>query len=391
MRALLFLGPIARSARRHRWAFGLVVAQVAVAAAVTVHTLALGAWMRGFQPGRLGGAGEALIAVEVRQPAHAEGPAPDAAARLAVVRGVEGVRAAVEVSQPPFDWRGAFPDAMVAAPAHGGHAWIMTAGAGVVDAFGARLVAGRDFAPADLGATPTPVILSRAAAERIFPGLDAVGRELSTRARGRARVVGVVESLRLRPQAPWSPEATAIYAGEAPPGASWVVVRGEPGQTAELSRELEARLGAAWPGAAVTARPLSSWITRTSGALGIVAGYLVAVVLMVLVASAALAFYLVARRTREIGLRRALGARRRDILAHFLLEGVLATVAGLVFGAGVAAAFTPALQAVEPSYRVAPAAALATAGLFILISVAATWFPARSACRVPPTVASKGG
>ena len=96
----------------------------------------------------------------------------------------------------------------------------------------------------------------------------------------------------------------------------------------------------------------------------------------------------VSRRTREIGIRMALGARPRDVQSLILGQGLRLILAGVAFGVAGALALTGALSALL--YGVSPrdpATIGAITALLVLVSLAATWFPARRAARVDPTVA----
>jgi hypothetical protein len=98
--------------------------------------------------------------------------------------------------------------------------------------------------------------------------------------------------------------------------------------------------------------------------------------------------YIATQRTREIGIRMALGAQARDVQRLFLRHGLLLTGAGIVFGVGASLAATRVMSAllfgVGPMDPVTYAAVSAgLAGVALL----ATWLPARRASRIDPVVA----
>ncbi|HSL83150.1 MAG TPA: FtsX-like permease family protein, partial [Thermoanaerobaculia bacterium] len=98
--------------------------------------------------------------------------------------------------------------------------------------------------------------------------------------------------------------------------------------------------------------------------------------------------YAVGRRTREIGVRTALGARRGDVLALVLRQGAGLIVLGLALGALLAWGLARALAGLL--YGVAPGDPVTFAGMAALLAVAAlaaTWLPARRAARLDPTEA----
>ena len=102
----------------------------------------------------------------------------------------------------------------------------------------------------------------------------------------------------------------------------------------------------------------------------------------------------VEERTREIGIKMALGARSRSILGQFLAETLLLTVVGgalgLAIAAGICAVF-PAFELTEfvGAPRISASVATMTAGLLGLIGMLAGYFPARDAARLDPVVAMK--
>jgi ABC-type antimicrobial peptide transport system permease subunit len=98
--------------------------------------------------------------------------------------------------------------------------------------------------------------------------------------------------------------------------------------------------------------------------------------------------YLVSRRTREIGVRMALGARRADILTLVLREGARLVLPGLALGLAGAAALGPSLSGLL--YGVAPLDRTTFAAIPICLSLVAAlamYLPARRAARLDPAVA----
>jgi putative ABC transport system permease protein len=98
--------------------------------------------------------------------------------------------------------------------------------------------------------------------------------------------------------------------------------------------------------------------------------------------------YSVSQRTREIGIRMALGARRNDILQLVLGQGLRLAMIGVLAGLGVALGATPLMSGLL--YGVSPTDPLTFAAISLLlvgIALAASWLPARRAIRVDPTIA----
>ena len=98
--------------------------------------------------------------------------------------------------------------------------------------------------------------------------------------------------------------------------------------------------------------------------------------------------YAVARRTKEIGIRMALGAERRAVLKMVLREGMLLTMVGIGLGLALGAALTRLIS--SQLYNLSPTdpATFTTVSLFLtLVALAASYIPARRAMRVDPIVA----
>jgi ABC-type antimicrobial peptide transport system permease subunit len=100
--------------------------------------------------------------------------------------------------------------------------------------------------------------------------------------------------------------------------------------------------------------------------------------------------YEVARRTREIGIRTALGAQQRDVLRIVVKQGLALAVVGAVLGVAVALGVTRYLQTML--YGVHPADPITLAAVafgFAVVALAACYVPARRAMKVDPIVALK--
>jgi putative ABC transport system permease protein len=118
----------------------------------------------------------------------------------------------------------------------------------------------------------------------------------------------------------------------------------------------------------------------------------IVVVLLVLVTSlgiVGLTSFSVTERTRQIGTRRALGARRRDVLGHFLAENWLLTTLGIVIGVGLAFAVNVGLvSGVEGAKLRWPLLAVGVVGLWAA-GLLATLAPALRASRISPAIATR--
>lgn len=289
------------------------------------------------------------------------------------------------------------------------------AGAGVLlmterglDALGVRLIAGR--APHSDATTAAPEIMSAIArwapevaitdrlARKLFPKGDALGKTLYAGLINRpAKIVGIVERIETQPApAPFADFAeNVVFVPTMPAGPStFYLVRTKPGQLAEVMAQVEQSFADNVPGRyiehmetlAQTASNTRSGLRASSIILGVVALLVLAVTAIGIFGLAA---FNVATRTRQIGTRRAIGARRRDIFRYFLVENWLISTAGVMVGCILALALGSRLSVMFrmprlPLYYLA----LGVAGLW-LIGLGATLFPARKAASVAPAIATR--
>ena len=258
-----------------------------------------------------------------------------------------------------------------------------------------QLLAGREFAESDTASRPRVAIVNEAFAERHFPGVNAVGQHLSTRVNGHRsdlEIIGVVRNTQwtgLRAAPP--PTVYVAYAQISGDTFSTVAVRaaGGPGR---LPFALQQLLQSNVPGASFDVHPLSSQVEATlvqermmatlAGAFGLLALSLVCVGLFGLLA------YGVAQRTKEIGIRMALGAHAGRVVQLVLRDG--ARLVGIGIALGLPAAWLASRWTKSMLFGVTPTDPTAIGGALALLTVAAllaSYLPARRASRLDPLTA----
>src|SRR5260221_7078917 len=133
-------------------------------------------------------------------------------------------------------------------------------------------------------------------------------------------------------------------------------------------------------------RSLELWAVRSGGRLFLIFGLLA--LLLAVVGLYGVKSYIVSQRTREIGIRMALGARPADVLAMMLKEGAALAAVGVALGLPLAAllgfALSSLLYDVKP---LDPVVFLTAPALLGMAALVATWLPARRATRVTPLTA----
>jgi putative ABC transport system permease protein len=273
-----------------------------------------------------------------------------------------------------------------------------------IDTFGVDLVAGRNFTPTDVewheGSSsrwPPTGIISRAAAETLYPDEDAstaIGKTVYISNNQPVRIVGIVDRL----QAAWKSwdgvERSMLVPMYRLSSGMRYVIRTEPGQRDALMPQVEEMLAGSNPDRIV--RSMSTMTeTRARSYLEDSAMIKLLVFIVSLLTAitglgiVGLASFNVARRTRQIGTRRALGASRPAILRYFLLENFLVSSVGIVSGAILAVGLNiwmvQMFDLTPVAWYIIPAAMIA----LWLVGQAAVLGPARRASLVPPAVATR--
>jgi predicted permease len=259
------------------------------------------------------------------------------------------------------------------------------------DVLGVSIVKGRPFTSADGAGASAVAIVNETLARRVFGAGDAVGQRVRVTAHT-SEIVGVVGDVRpFRPDQVTVPE---IYwpIRQYPRFGAYLVVRAAPG-TGGVEKTLRARVAAVDPGLQLS--PVVSLNDRFSRALVTPRFNMVLLGAFALVAVALAAIgvfgvmaYSVASRTREIGVRIALGATPAQIVAQVVRRGLLLTVTGLALGLVGALAQGRLLEAIL--YGLAPTDWLTlTVSIvaFALVALSASYVPARRAARVDPLTA----
>ena len=270
-------------------------------------------------------------------------------------------------------------------------------GAGYHDAFGAKIVAGRGLQAADAGASNRPVVVNQAFMRVV--GRNPVGARVRSAPRAGEpepgpwqEIVGVVTELWMAPAG--GDEATFIYraasAAEVDPVVVAVRVVGDPAplalRVAALGRLVDASLQLR---DIVTLDEIVA-AQQTSTVIGGVA--FAGIVLVAVIFSAASLYALMAvavqRRTREIGIRVALGANPRRVLRAVFTHAARQLASGIIAGNSIVLLIAWRRDALEPDLLVA---SVIMSVIMAAVGVLACAAPARRALRIQPTEALRQG
>ncbi|GGY24179.1 ABC transporter permease [Pseudoduganella albidiflava] len=279
----------------------------------------------------------------------------------------------------------------------------------LVKTWGLKLVEGRDFQPTEVvnldmtkdAYETSVIIITRALAKKVWPdSASYVGKQVyfgTGSDATAARVVGVVERL----------QSTGAEVGErgemsiiqpirriTSPRAMYTV-RAEPGQRDRVMKETEAVLRKdANNQIVVRAKTFDEDRRNRYRADRGLAWMLVAVSVLLMLVTASgivgMASLWVTQRRKQIGVRRALGARRVDILRYFITENVMITSAGVAAGLLGALGLNHLLVTNLELARLPASYLLAGAAAFLALGIAAVYGPAWRAASISPATATRG-
>jgi len=269
-------------------------------------------------------------------------------------------------------------------------------------ALGLNVIAGRWFtkeeiapAPEELRDTFQPnIIMTKALADKLFPNGDALGKTVYDFQQRPAVIVGIVERM-LGSWIRQDDSGLVFYQPRKPYGPNVrYIVRTEPGQRDTMMSKVEKDMAEYNRKRAIdSVRPLTDIMNRTYLADRNMGIFLVTTTALLLAITSlgifGLATFNVSTRTKQIGTRRAVGARRGDIVRYFLVENWMISTAGVVLGCilALAAGYWLSLEyefpRVDLYYLILGVLALWGIG------IAAAWQPARRAASISPAIATR--
>ncbi|HMF41966.1 MAG TPA: FtsX-like permease family protein [Polyangia bacterium] len=398
MNPVLEVGPILRAMRHHKGAFSLLVLEVALGFVMLTHTLVSIRYYHRLRASPSNMPEDGLI-VARRRFVH---PRDAATARLTVRADLAALSRAgapvAAIDVPPLPDAAMFPTALTRPNAPGEEtAWRLRATPAIAAALGLHVIAGTDLqaaAPSPDGAVP--VLLTTTVAEHMFQTYEgAVGQPIQIRDIGRGRVAGVVRDFAFRGGWVPAPSSTVVIAAEPVTEQGLLyVMHTDPGRRASVVQAATRALTSAGDAdSAVVVEGLQRRATRFDrvyeGAVIVLIWTGLLVVAVALAGSLALASFSVAERTRQIGVRRALGANRGEIVRYFLLENLILTSFGLVLGLGLAIGLNHVLRQIMADLRLPPEEIIIATFVFLATGQLSALVPARRAALIPPWAATR--
>jgi len=400
------LGPIWRALMRNKTSYVLIALQIAVTMAIMVNAINI-IQERSTQMARPTGVDEAnifyLSSVVFDPEADFEA---QIAADLDAIRNFPGVHNAILSNSVPLHG-GGWSEGLRLEP----DPTLDSTGAAVffadehgIDTFGINLIAGRNFEPSeatwydfDRGDWPALTIVSAAMAEEMFPDLalnDILGKTMYIHDTKPIQIIGITE----RMQAAWSSwsgvERSMLVPSKRGSSGVRYVIRAEPGYRDEIMPQIEEMLASSGADRIIrNMRTMEQARARSylqDSSMVKILVFIVSVLTAVTgLGIVGLASFSVARRTKQIGTRRALGATRPAILRYFMLENFVISTVGVVGGAAIAVGINMwmvnAFGLQRISWYLIPAAMLT----LWLVGQLAVFGPARRASMVSPALATR--
>ena len=381
----------------------LVVAQVSLAVAVILGAGLVARSQLNLESLDLGLVGDRILMVQVVPPSQDEWANPrrfnaNLDRVMAVIAPLPGVRGVAPVLTEPFagasdGWdaryllEGQAPEEQTRQP-------LLNFAVASPDFFrtlGIEIVRGRAFTNEDSAEGRPVLIVSESAARMAWPDRAAVGERMKLSGNPWATVIGVAADTRYR-------DLTAVRPTVYRPRAQFEVAAGflavrTAGDPITLVPAIRSAGHEAWPGATFTSmRRLDNYasepLARPRVTAALFVGFAAVCLVLVTIGLYGVVTAHAVERTREVGIRMALGATRSAVLRGVLLDGATMTLIGMLGGTAVAALFSGWIESILYGVdRFDPATIAGVALLVCLVTSVATCVPARRAARVEPTTA----
>jgi predicted permease len=263
------------------------------------------------------------------------------------------------------------------------------------ETMGAPLVRGRDFAATDGPGAPLVAIINETLARRLWGNEDPLGRRLRLYGRDEPyrEVVGVAKDGKYD-ELTESPRGFLFLPERQHADLSDIsLVVKTAGDPRPLAGALSAAVHELDPALPIfrletLEQALRNRLDKERGASSLLGVFGTLALLLAALGLYGVMAYAVTQRTREIGIRVALGARQVDVLRQFVGEGMRLAAVGVVIGIALSVALTRIIARFLYGVTATDAATFAAgAALLCVVAVLASWFPARRAARVDPMVA----
>lgn len=400
------LPPLAASLLRHKLTVLLLMLQVGLTCAIVCNVAFMLAHRIQALRQPSGVAENELVSIESTDLDENAQPIVRHEADVAALRAIPGVVSAAAVDALPFDyhdWSNGIT--LVRDGPSRAAATVFNGTPGMVGTLGLHLTAGRDFLPNEHvpmgsaqnwnGIDKVPVtIVTRTLAEKLFPGQEPLGKVIYPD-EAPVRIVGVIDHL-LRPRTHEASENDYATVFPLLPDASDVtyVMRTAPADRERVLKQATETLYRLHANrilrhAQTFTQLRADFFHRNRSMIALLIGASIGLLFVTALGITGLASFWVQQRKRSIGIRRAVGATRRDILRYFQTENFLIVSSGIVPGALLAYALNMVLMEHYEQPRLPLAYLAIGAAALWLLGQLAVLGPALRAAAVPPVVATR--
>ena len=398
--------PILSTLRRHKTAAALIVLEVALTCAIVCNALFL-VTQRVERISQTSGLAEnELVFVRVSGIGKQTNGQARTQEDLSALRAVPGVTAAAKVNQLPFRPNSSNTSVSLKQEQERPTAFVTMYmfGEGGLSTLGLQLTAGRDFQPSEYSNvedaqknastnTASSVIISRTLADRLYPGENALGKTfymgshctwwVLSRHWPRPPITTTTPRCRwcclcgpISPRGPYVLRTAPERREEVLKGAIAALERNDPNRLVREKLTYEAQR--------------NDYFKNDRAMVGLLITVCISLLVVTALGIIGLASFWVQQRSKQIGIRRALGATRGQILRYFQTENFLLATLGIVLGMLAAYAINLALMNMYELPRM-PLHYLPLGALLLwVLGQIAVFGPARRAAAVPPAVATRG-
>ncbi|MBS0214423.1 MAG: ABC transporter permease [Proteobacteria bacterium] len=325
------------------------------------------------------------------------------------IRAIPGVESVALVNQTPLQngsWNSSFELTPDARGGRDNNATLYMGDDDMVRTFGAHIVRGRAFNPEEYldvpdvaaasAALPRAIIITEAFARRMFPDSDALGKSLYLDTTP-IPIVGIVDRLQRpgRDSSLESAQYSVLIPFRQPFTLANYIIRTKPG--VNRGEVLKAAVAALQKNDAhriigdqkTFAELRDDYYAQQKSMIWLLSGVTLVLLMVTAFGIVGLASFWVQQRTKQIGVRRALGATRGDILRYFQTENFLIVTGGVVLGMTLAFAINQLLMAKYELPRLPwPYLPIGAVVLWLLGQLAVLW-PALRAASIPPATATR--
>ena len=276
----------------------------------------------------------------------------------------------------------------------------------MLDTLGVKLIAGRNFRASEVTqmaarqvVIPSVVIVTKALADHLFPDGSALGKPIYSMSATPSTIIGIVERLQRQSVSNWNMQyayESLLWPMRQDADSLYYIVRAKSGQLAAAMREApqalfaQNRMRIIDPKVGGSYAQIRARVYDSDRGMAILMGIVSAVLLAITAAGiVGLTSFWVGQRRKQIGVRRALGATRGDILSYFLTENLLIGIGGVLAGAVLAIGINLWMVTQFEMARLSLAYVVAGVAALLVLGQGAVLAPALRASRVSPVEATR--